>query len=370
MNEKILKVDNLLREATLIANRQVIHGEVLYSSSSNKNEEFMVKTLQEAAKKIGFDVSKIKHVKGHAFPDVIIEGFNIGIELKGAKTGDSFNGNSVMGSTFDERLKKIYLYYWVEDTKKIGFCDYFESVISPVVTHSPRFRLKLGITPSECMFGTGEGKVGTVDEIIFSSQGIDSEKIIDWMRMKAHETGQESWWMGERSFISDLPNNQGLRINTSSLSKEEQKEIIEKGFFLFPELLSNKQDKYNSFISWAISLHGVVLNRDFFSSGGKITIQDRHEILPDVFSNVKVSKILYKYLIFLWSIGDTILSKDDLTIAFGKKINTVDEYLHEYIHIINNNFCQEFEGYCSSDLLFVTMRSQITKVIKEKVKIL
>lgn len=370
MNEKILKVDELLEKATLIANQQVTSGEVLYSSSSNKNEEFMVRTLQEAAKNIGFDVSKIKHVKGHAFPDVIIEGFNIGIELKGAKTGDSFNGNSVMGSTFDDSLKKIYLYFWVEDTKKIGFCDYFESVVSSVVTHSPRFRLKLGITKSECMFGTEKGKVGTIDEIIFSPRGIDSEKIIDWMRMKAHETGQESWWMGERSFISDLPTNQGLRINKSSLSQEEQKEILEKGFFLFPELLSNKQDKFNSFISWAISLHGVVLNRDFFTAGGMITIPGNHEILPDTFSNMKVSKILYKYLIFLWSIGDTTLSKDDLTNAFGKKIHTVDEYLSEYINIIETSFWQEVEGYSPSDEPFYAMKSQIRKVIKEKVKIL
>jgi len=370
MNEKILKVDKLLEEATLIASQKVTSGEVLYSSSSNKNEEFMVRTLQEAAKNIGFDVSKIKHVKGHAFPDVIIEGFNIGIELKGAKTGDSFNGNSVMGSTFDDSLKKIYLYFWVEDTKKIGFCDYFESVVSSVVTHSPRFRLKLGIHPSECMFGLEDGKVGSIEEVIFSKNGIDSDKIIDWMRMKAYETGQESWWMGERSFVDDLPNNQGLRINKGSLTILEQKEILEKGFFIFPELLSSRQDKFNSFISWAISLHGVVLNRDFFTAGGIVTIPNNNGILPYVFSNVQVPQILYKYLNVLWSVQDLILSKDDLTISFGKKIHTIDDYLSAYINTIDREFSQEFASNKPCDDQFYEMRSQIIKIIQEQITIL
>lgn len=365
MNKNDVMIEALLSKATLIARQAIEDGRIAYSASSSKNEEFMVASLKEAAMNLGIDPSIIQHVRGHAFPDVLMDGYNIGIELKGTKTGDTFNGNSIIGSTLVSGLRKIYLYYWIDDVKKIGFCDYFESVVSAVVTHSPRFRLKVNTSSEECMFGETEGKVGSISEIIFSENGVNSDKIIEWMRAKANEAGQASWWMGDRSFINDLPTNQGLRINKSSLSFQEQREILEKGFLLFPELLSNRQDKFNAFISWAISLYGVVLNRDFFTAGGSTT----SEFMGHHYT---CSQILSKYLEFLLTVSPTTLSKDDLSTSFNQTIENISEYCEQYIEQFFSCFDRKniHDSVSEQTELLGLMQTQIRNMIQSKITIL
>lgn len=325
-------IEKILKKAVEISEIGVKENGIRYSSISSVNEEYMVDCLKDAAVKLGLDPDIIRHVKGHAFPDVMIKGSSIGIELKGTKTGLSFNGNSVIGSTFVDGVKKVYLYYWVADQELFGFVDYFDAVIAPVVTHSPRFRLKIDLKKGEGMFGNGEGQIGLAEDVVFSPEGINADKIINWMRYKAELSGQAAWWMVDRSYVSDLPVNQGLRIGRNKLSDIEKKELLEKGFLYFPELLSVRSDKFNAFISWAISLYGVVLNRDFFTAGGTVTGYDHDG------NKFTFSQIYNKYLCFLDDFKQITLAKDDIKFAYGVDVVDVKGFCNLYIEKLLQSF--------------------------------
>lgn len=361
-------IEKILKKAVEISEYEVKQNGIQYSSNSNINEEYMVDFLKRATQECGLDPNIIHHVKGHAFPDVIVQGTPIGIELKGTRMGLSFNGNSVIGSTFVEGVKKVYLYYWIADQQMFGFVDYFDAVIAPVVTHSPRFRLKIDLKKGEGMFGLGQGQIGLAEDIVFSPEGINADKIISWMRDKAESSGQAAWWMGDRSYVSDLPVNQGLRIGRNELTSVEKKDILEKGFLYFPELLSTRADKFNGFISWGISLYGVVLNRDFFTAGGKVLFED------EMGKSLLFSQIYNKYLYFLAHAKSIILAKDDIKTAYGIDINDINEFLcvywKELLRNFDENHVEDVQGNSIGKQHIMCLESYIKDIITNQIRLI
>ena len=118
------KVDALLSAACAAGNDQINRNRISYSNDSKKNERFVVEVLKSVAPSVGIPADSIKHLGGRAFPDVLIEGMRVGVELKGSLRGGAITGNSIYSGSMVEDLDKVYLLYWIDDRKpKLGYRD-------------------------------------------------------------------------------------------------------------------------------------------------------------------------------------------------------------------------------------------------------
>ncbi len=265
----ITDVEQVLGEACHLGKKGAHAG-----ATEVDQEDHLVKLMQKAATKLGFDPAQIHHVGGHAFPDVVIDGIGVGVEIKCTANHRNFNGNSVWGSTAASGLSRIYLMYWIRDDMEFGFKNYFECVTDVVATHYPRFRLYLDATDKDCVFGSGAEKVGTEKEIIFGADGIQSKKILQWMRDKAIASGTTPWWIPLNN--SAPTGSVGLRSLSETGAKDIRlkNEILKKCYLMFPEIICEKSaDKYRNLFAWAIGRYGVMLSRDTFSAGGQKQIK-------------------------------------------------------------------------------------------------
>lgn len=239
-----------------------------------EQEKHLVALMHEAATNFGFDPAQIRYIGGHAFPDVVIDGIGVGVEIKCTANHRNFNGNSVWGSTAESGLSRIYLLYWIRDDMEFGYKNYFECVTDVVATHYPRFRLYLDATDKDRVFGSGAEKVGTEKEIIFGADGIQSEKILHWMRDKAIASGSTPWWIPLNN--SAPTGSVGLRSLSETGAKDIRlkNEILKKCYLMFPEIICETgTDKYRNLFAWAIGRYGVMLSRDAFSAGGQKQIK-------------------------------------------------------------------------------------------------
>ena len=133
LNTKTISTEALTEVLALACNtgiRAIKNNEAPCYSDSTVSEIFLVSLIKKAMDELGYGPERVQYHGGHTFPDVSIAGTGFGIELKGAKSSRKFNGNSVMAGTMLPNLTKIYLMYWIEASKEIGFKDYFECVAS------------------------------------------------------------------------------------------------------------------------------------------------------------------------------------------------------------------------------------------------
>jgi len=283
-----------------------------------EQEKHLVALMHEAATNLGFDPAQIRHIGGHAFPDVVIDGIGVGVEIKCTANHRNFNGNSVWGSTAKSGLSRIYLLYWIRDDMEFGYKNYFECVTDVVATHYPRFRLYLDATDKDRVFGSGAEKVGTEKEIIFGADGIQSEKILQWMRDKAIASGSTPWWIPLNN--SAPTGSVGLRSLSETGAKDIRlkNEILKKCYLMFPEIIcENGTDKYRNLFAWAIGRYGVMLSRDAFSAGGQKQI--KLESLGGV--KVKVPAVVCKAKEALECDGDLSLAEiHDELLAMAPKL--------------------------------------------------
>jgi hypothetical protein len=234
-------------------------------------ENFLVTLLKDACSSLGIDGNLITHHGGHSFPDVTINNTTFGIEIKGAKAHRSFNGNSVIASTMRSGLKKVFLMYWIGDDKEVGYRDYFECVSTPVVTHSPRFQLDIDLDISKSMFGSGEDKVGLVEDIIFGGKNINSEKIIQWMANRARAKGETPWWIASDE---SLPTGSTGLSKFTNLTMDDRNAFLKVAFLAFPQIFDKSSPtKYNGLFEWAIQRKSIYTTRDDYSAGGKVEVQ-------------------------------------------------------------------------------------------------
>jgi hypothetical protein len=124
------------------------------------------------------------------------------------------------------------------------------------------------------MFGAGAEKVGTVDDIIFSTNGIDSEKIIKWMSDKAKRNGETPWWI---STDESLPVGSTGLTKFTNMRADRKAHFLKCAFLIFPKILDKTSStKYNGLFEWAIQTHSAYTTRDDYSAGGQVQI-----ILPE-----------------------------------------------------------------------------------------
>ena len=309
----ISDVEQVLGEACRLG-KTVAHA----GATEVEQEKHLVALMHEAATNLGFDPAQIRHIGGHAFPDVVIDGIGVGVEIKCTANHRNFNGNSVWGSTAESGLGRIYLLYWIRDDMEFGYKNYFECVTDVVATHYPRFRLYLDATDKDRVFGSGAEKVGTEKEIIFGADGIQSEKILQWMRDKAIAIGSTPWWIPLNN--SAPTGSVGLRSLSETGAKDIRlkNEILKKCYLMFPEIIcENGTDKYRNLFAWAIGRYGVMLSRDAFSAGGQKQI--KLESLGGV--KVKVPAVVCKAKEALECDGALSLAEiHDELLAMGPKL--------------------------------------------------
>ncbi len=79
--------------------------------------------------------------------------------------------------------------------------------------------------------------------------------------------GEEVWWLDQ-----DEPKSSGLIIKLwNNLNTEERREYMLKAMILFPEIFSNRPDKFNRLAVWLVNMQSVVCPniRDVFTAGGQ-----------------------------------------------------------------------------------------------------
>ena len=96
----------------------------------------------------------IQLISGKRFPDIVIEGHHIGLEVKKV-TSDTWKtiGNSVEEGTRVSDLEQVYLLF-----AKLGgeiafkWRRYEECLSGAVVTHSPRYEIDMGLPEGRTLF--------------------------------------------------------------------------------------------------------------------------------------------------------------------------------------------------------------------------
>lgn len=291
--ESVEEMDMVLAKAVEIANFRIKTGKPKYLTfdSPTANEKALYEIISEVCTS-EFTADSVRHIGGHKFPDIIFPFAQCGVEIKGHKSqSDYLLGNSIMGSMFSvENPKAIRLIVWSESSNSVGCFDYFDSVVGAEVTHSPRFRLKPGATIEERLFGIESSHLGTADEICLGSNGIDYEKILARMRVEALAKGNLPWWISEDYSMATSDDLSIVRI--SNLADSDRLSLNSVATFIFPEVMGGKSSsKYRTVTAWAIATRGVLISRDNFSAGGKVSIEikalcESHPFLvPKSFAN-------------------------------------------------------------------------------------
>lgn len=326
-----INIEEILQQTCTIAINKINNDAIQYSrTNSSQNELFLVNCLNEAFQQQGFKPEDwmIYENNSHGFPDVLIRNTKIGIELKGAMTGNTFNGNSIFGSTLRKGLDRIFILYWISDQKLVGFDDYFNCVEDAVVTHSPRFRLKINLPATERMFGQDEHQVGSIQDVVFNQDGIQVDKILTWMRDKAVRNNESPWWLTlteDEDVVMDTIS--GIKIGKTSLSHDEYQQLCLTSYIFFPEILSSARDKYSRVTAWGISVHGLVINRDFFSAGGRQTLNPissytttTHSIAKSLHSFIELLSLPIKIIVTRTDLAYLGISYDDAKTTLIKHI--------------------------------------------------
>lgn len=221
----------------------------------------------------------------HVFPDIVVEfasGEKYGIEVKSSTStgrGWKINGNSVLGSTKEDVVDTYVMFGKTTRGHQAFRCKRYEDCVADVaVTHSPRYRIDMDLAPGTTFF----------DKSGLSYQQIsDAEKPIDLITDYFRSQGQHAWWLSESSpaairMFSDLP-------------REEQQKLLGYCFAHFPEVFSNKTNKFSRCAMWLAAEHSIVSSslRDNFSAGGRVTMtfgERTIERVPRIFDTLRSCK--------------------------------------------------------------------------------
>ena len=214
----------------------------------------------------------IQLISGNRFPDIVIDGHHIGLEVKKV-TSDTWKtiGNSVEEGTRVSDLEQVYLLF-----AKLGgeiafkWRRYEECLSRAVVTHSPRYEIDMELPEGGTLFA----EMGTTYEELCQAEH-PAEEIMKHYRSKL-KPGETTWWLGH--------NDVRIRL-WKSLNKEEKHELTVKGLCLFPEIVGSDKKKYSRIALWLLK-NGVVSRnlRDIYTSigsGGQSILQRPREGTPN-----------------------------------------------------------------------------------------
>src|SRR5690554_5093119 len=205
--------------------------------------------------------NSIELIGGQKFPDIVAKKY-YGIEVKTTTQNHwKTTGNSVLESTRVDDVERIFMLFG-KLGKPIEFrCRAYEECLSEVVvTHSPRYLIDMNLEEGKTIFD----KINTPYDTLRQKKN-PIKPITDYYKSKL-KPGQDLWW------IQDTEQASNLVINIwNNLSLKEKQEIKNRAMVYFPEVFSNRGDKFARLAIWLVTREAVVCPnvRDLFTAGGK-----------------------------------------------------------------------------------------------------
>mgnify|MGYP003638645716 FL=1 len=239
----------------------------------NKLEPYVGDVMTELAVGTAFENS-IEVIGGQKFPDIIANKF-YGIEVKTTTQNHwKTTGNSVLESTRVEDVERIFMLFG-KLGKPIEFkCRAYEECLSEVVvTHSPRYLIDMNLEKGKTIFD----KIKTPYDTLRQKKN-PIKPITDYYKSKL-KPGQDLWW------IQDTEQASNLVINIwNNLNQKEKQEVKNRAMVYFPEVFSNRGDKFSRLAIWLVTRESIVCPniRDLFTAGGK----DNYLIKGKIYKNI------------------------------------------------------------------------------------
>lgn len=289
----------------------------------NKLEPYVGEVMTELAVGTAFENS-IEVIGGQKFPDIIANKF-YGIEVKTTTQNHwKTTGNSVLESTRVEDVERIFMLFG-KLGKPIEFkCRAYEECLSEVVvTHSPRYLIDMNLEKGKTIFD----KINTPYDTLRQKQN-PIKPITDYYKSKL-KPGQELWW------IQDTEQASNLVINIwNNLNQKEKQEIKNRAMVYFPEVFSNRGDKFARLAIWLVTKESIVCPniRDLFTAGGK----DNYLIKNKTYKNIP--RIYIKLFENIASVLEVLIntSSIELTEYWNEKTNEKKKIL-DWIELVSMN---------------------------------
>lgn len=243
----------------------------------NKLEDEVYDVMCSCASNTPFE-GTIELISGQKFPDIIANNY-YGVEVKSTKQNHwKTTGNSVLESTRIDNIQKIYMLFGkIHEPIEFKFRPYEECLYDVIVTHSPRYAIDMNLEEGKTIFD----KISMKYDIIRHSKN-PIKPFKEYYRNKLEE-GQELWWLDNEEYNVD---SIIFRV-WNSLSKTEKDKYRIQGYAFFPEVLGNKQTKFDRFTLWLSVKKRIICPnvRDLFTAGGKndVSIENNNfKALPQV----------------------------------------------------------------------------------------
>lgn len=231
----------------------------------NKLENVVADVMTENAKGTPFENS-IELISGQKFPDIIAKKY-YGVEVKTTKQNHwTTTGNSVLEGTRVDGIERIFMLFGKMVNPVEFRCRPYEDCLSEVVvTHSPRYLINMELQTGQTIFDKLDIPYDTLRNFPNPIKPIS-----DYYRQFL-KPGEEVWWLEQEeqrstSFIIKLWNNLPVLV---------RKGYMIKSMILFPEIFSNRSDKFNRLAVWLVNSEGIVCPniRDVFTAGGQGRIE-------------------------------------------------------------------------------------------------
>lgn len=265
-------LESLQKEATREQDKYIV-------LNGSKLENKVADMMNENAKGTPFENS-IELISGQRFPDIIANNF-YGVEVKTTKSNHwKSTGSSVAEGTRVEGIERIFMLFGKMCNPIQFMCKAYEDCLSEVViTHSPRYLIDMNLSKGQTFFDKIQIPY---DEL--RKQDNPIKTIIGYYK-KQMKKGDNVWWLDNDN---EIEKSSSLIIKMwNNLSMVEKSDYRIKGYCLFPELVSNKSDKFNRFALWLSTGQGIICPniRDIFSAGGQgeLSIDNKkHVQIPQV----------------------------------------------------------------------------------------
>lgn len=245
-------------------------------------EEDVCEALRSCAKGTEFDGS-IQLVSGSQFPDIQIRNF-YGVEVKSTvKNHWTSTGSSILESTRNTDIRRIYMTFGkLANPVEFRSRPYEDCLSDIAVTHYPRYRIDMELKAGETIFD----KIGiSYDKLRKLENPVEPVSKYYKSRLKP---GERLWWVSDSIEESVSPT---VRV-FSTLCRDEQEKIRALLYAMFPEILGNRNDKYNNASLFLLTRYGIINPsfRDMFSAGGQVELPLRTGVLvrmPAAFKRIK-----------------------------------------------------------------------------------
>ncbi|MFS9057227.1 hypothetical protein [Streptococcus infantis] len=239
-------------------------------------EKVFKKKCEEIIEKQEFQGIKLEDIRGHKFPDFILNYSNkkYGVEIKSSEKGNwTIPGNSVYENTPTGDFEDIFVFFGSYKEYKNGFeikfMEYWKAVKDIKVTHSPRFEISVNPDINTDFFDSWESFVD------FKQQSKDKKTELLQKFLREQKEGQNLWYV-------QSADEQAEPMLFEELEKEMQSEILAKCFILFSsdifrvKYLQGSQkysmdSNYKGILRYLLEEYFVFSPsiRDKFSSGGR-----------------------------------------------------------------------------------------------------